>query len=109
MGTGVHIATHADDVAGELWHGDLLDAAEDAVLPIPSVDRHGDSQIDVVFDGGWSDFGHDQHHYVDYLAGTADPLVLGFLGSLAMGAAVTGTAVAVDVSVPRSNRRAQKT
>ena len=105
----VHIATHADDVVGELWHGDLLDAAEDAVLPIPSTERHGDSQVDVVFDGGWSDFGHDQHHYVDYLASTSEPLVLGFLGSLATGATVAGTAVAVDVSVPERKDRTHKT
>jgi hypothetical protein len=106
---GVHLATHADDVVGELWHGDLLDAAEDAVLPIAGTDRHGDSQVEVVFDGGWGDFGHDQHHYVDFLASTSDPLVLGFLGSLATGAGVVGTAVAVDVSVPDRRRRAQKT
>jgi hypothetical protein len=105
----VHIATHADDVVGELWHGDLVDAAEDAVLPIPGTERHDDSQVDVVFDGGSSDFGHDQHHYVDYLASTSDPLVLGFLGSLASGTAVAGTAVAVDVSVPDRKQRAQKT
>ena len=37
-----------------------------------------------------ADFGHDQHHYVDYLASTSDPLVLGFLGSLATGTAVAG-------------------
>ena len=96
-------------MVGELWDGDVLDAAEDAVLPIADTDRHGDSQVDVVFDGGWSDFGHDQHHYVEYLASTSDPLVLGFLGSLATGTAAVGTAVAVDVSVPKRDDNAQKT
>jgi hypothetical protein len=104
----VHVVTHVDDVVGELSHGDLRGAAADAVLPIPGTERHG-SQVDVVFDGGMSDFGHDQHHYVDYLASTSDPLVLGFLGSLATGTTVAGTAVAVDVSVPDRKHRAQKT
>jgi hypothetical protein len=105
----VHVATRVDDVAGELWHRDLLDAAEDAVLPIPNTERHGDAQVEVVFDGGWGDYGHDQRHYVDYLTATPDPLVLGFLGSLAAGTAVAGSALAVDVSVPDRKRRAQKT
>ena len=109
MAPTIHLATRADDVVGELRDLDLLDAAEDAVLPIPGTDRHGDSQVDVVFDGGWSDFGHGQGQYVEYLASTSDPLVLGFLGSLATGTAVAGTAVAVDVSVPERKQRAQKT
>jgi hypothetical protein len=109
MAPALHVATHTDDVVTELWHGDVLDAAEDAVLPIADTDQHGDSQVDVVFDGGWSDFGHDQHHYVEYLASTSDPLVLGFLGSLATGTAAVGTAVAVDVSVPERDNSAQKT
>ena len=62
-----------------------------------------------MFDGGVSDFGHDQHHYIDYLSSTSDPLVLGFLGSLATGTAVAGTAVAVDVSIPEREDRTQKT
>jgi len=96
-------------VGGDLRHGHVLAAAEDAILPVPGIERHGDSQDDVVFDCGWSDFGHAQHHYVDYLASTSDPIVLGFLGSLATGRAVAGTAVAVDVSVPDGDDTAQKT
>jgi hypothetical protein len=107
--SAVDVVSRGDDVAGELLHGDLLDAAEDAVLPIPGTEQLGDSQVVVAFDGGWSDYGHDQHHYVDYLAGTSDPLVLEFLGSLGAGTAVVGTAVAVDISVPEKGRAAQKT
>jgi hypothetical protein len=109
LAPAIHVATRVDDVAGEVWHGDLIDAAEDAMLPIPGVERHGDSQVDVVFDGGWREFGHHPQQYIDYLAGSSDPLVLGFLGSLAAGTAVVGTAVAVDVSVPKKDRSAQKT
>jgi hypothetical protein len=104
------LVTHVDDVVGELRDGDLGDAAQDAVLPIPGVERRGEDQVDVVFDGGFDDFGHHQDRYVDYLASTSDPLVIGFLGSIGASAAVSGTAVAVDVSVPGKSRwGAQKT
>jgi hypothetical protein len=104
------LAPRADDVVGDLWHGHFGDAAEDAVLPIPSVDRPGERQIDVIFDGGFQDFGHHQDRYIDFVETTSDPLLLGFFGSLAIGTTATGTAVAVDVSVPEKKKRdAQKT
>jgi hypothetical protein len=73
--------------------------------------RQSDSQVVAVFDTGWewSDAGHDQARYVDFLEATSDPLVLGFLGTLATGTTVAGTAVAVDVSVPEKKRDTQKT
>jgi hypothetical protein len=104
-----HIVSHVDDVVGELRDGDLSGAAEDAVLPIPGVAQRRETHIDVVFDGGFEDFGHHQDRYVDYLASASDPLVVGFLASLGSSAAVAGTAVAIDVSVPaRTKRDAQK-
>jgi hypothetical protein len=104
------LVTHVDDVVGELRDGDLGDAAQVAVLPIPGGERRGEDLVEVVFDGGFDDFGHHQDRYVDYLASTSDPLVIGFLGSIGAAAAVSGTAVAVDVSVPgRSRWGAQKT
>lgn len=105
----LHAASRVDDVADELRHGDLIDAVEDAVLQVPSIERHGDAQVDVVFDGGSADFGHHQDHYIDFLASTSDPMVLGFLGSLATGVSIAGTAVAVDVSVTDKRRTVQKT
>jgi len=105
-----HVVSHADDVIGDLGHGDLAGAAEDAVLPIPSTECRTESQVDVMFDGGFGDYGHHQDRYVEFVDKTTDPLVLGFFGSLATGAAVSGTAVAVDVSVPGKKKDdAQKT
>jgi hypothetical protein len=86
------------------------------VLPIPSSERRGDSQVEVVFDGGLSagDAGHGQDRYIDFVAGTSDPLVVEFLGTLATGTAIAGTAIAgtaiaVDVSAPGTASGAQKT
>ena len=105
-----HVVATADDVVRDLGHGDLGGVAEDVVLPATSVRARGDSQVDVMFDGGFSNFGHHQEHYIDYVERTSDPLVVGFFGSLAMGTTVTGTAVAVDVSVPEKKKAdAQKT
>ena len=79
------------------------------MLPIPSTDGRTESQVDVMFDGGFGDYGHHQDRYIDFVGSTTDPLVLGFFGSLASGAAVSGIAVAVDVSVPEKKDDAQKT
>jgi hypothetical protein len=105
-----HVAGRVDDVAEEIVHLDPVDAVEDMALPLTG-SRQNDSQVVAVFDTGWewSDAGHDQARYVDFLEATSDPLVLGFLGTLATGTTVAGTAVAVDVSVPEKKRDAQKT
>src|SRR5262249_51065773 len=98
-GIAAHVVTNAPDIAGELWHGDLGDAAEDAVLPAPGVERRGDSQLIATFDGGWGRFGHDQSHYVDYVRETSDPHVDQLFASFSGAASVVGSAVAIDVSV----------
>jgi len=106
-----HVADRADDVAVDMAHLRPLDAVEDAVFPLKGTEQHG-SQVVSTFDSGWtpSDGGHDQDRYIDFVEATSDPLVLGFFGSLATGAAVSGTAVAVDVSVPEKKKDdAQKT
>lgn len=106
-----HVVDRADDVAVDMASLRPVDAVEDAIFPMTGTEQH-DSHVVSVFDAGFtpSDGGHDQARYIDYVASTSDPLVLGFFGSLATGAAVTGTAVAVDVSVPsKPKRNAQKT
>lgn len=87
----------------------VADGATDFVTLRPGVDRPRDGQVVAVFDGGGDGFGHDQSNYLDYLATVDDPDVTAFLRSLGGdiaagrsggGAAITGSAWAIDVSVP---------
>ena len=106
-----HVVDRADDVAVDVALLHPIDAVQDAVLPMTGTEQH-DSHVVSTFDSGFAaaDGGHDQARYIDFVAGTSDSLVLGFFASLATGAAVTGTAVAVDVSVPeKAKEDAQKT
>lgn len=100
-----HVAGRADDVAVDMARLHPVAAVEDAVFPLVGTDGD-DTHVVSVFDAGLqlSDGGHDQARYIDFVAQVSDPLVLGFFGSLASGAAVAGSAVAVDVSVGDDDR-----
>jgi hypothetical protein len=88
----------------------VLGGATDFVTLRPGVDRPRDGQVVAVFDGGADGFGHDQTNYLAYLAAVDDAAVTGFLGSLGRDIAAarrergraptTGSAWAIDVSVP---------
>jgi hypothetical protein len=90
-----HVAGRLDDV--------LADGPQQLLTRRPGVDTSRPSQVVAVFEGGGEGAGHHQHNYIEFLEQTRHPAVTAFLGSLA-GAAVIGTAVAVDVSVPEPRR-----
>ena len=60
-----------------------------------------DAEIVDVFAGGGQGFGHHPANYVAHVASTTDPSVVSFFESVdAAGYATSGTAWAIDVSVP---------
>ena len=72
------------------------------------VNRVTEQQIVDVFRGGSDGAGHATSNYVDHVATTEDPTVEAFLGSFGAGAAGgSGTAWAIDVSVPFDRRTPQ--
>jgi hypothetical protein len=95
------VATAQLDVAGE--------RLADLMTLEPGIERPTGSQVVVVFDGGDDGLGHRQSNYVDYLRATSEPAVTAFLGSLAAGRAISGAALAVDVSDRRPHSNTQKT
>ena len=83
-------------------HDDVADAAGELVTMRPGVRMIGSNAVVDVFDGGAAGFGHHQSNYVEHLTATTEPAVVEFLASLDdAGYAGAGTAIAIDISVPR--------
>ena len=81
--------------------GWVTDGVADMVTLDPGVDQVTEHQIVDVFAGGGQGFGHHPANYVAHVAGTTDPGVVAFFESVdAAGYATSGTAWAIDVSVP---------
>jgi hypothetical protein len=79
----------------------VADGVADLVTIDPGVDHVTEHQIVDVFAGGGRGFGHHPANYVAHVADTTDPGVVAFFESVdAAGYATSGTAWAVDVSVP---------
>jgi len=79
-----------------------------AALAATGVTRPDGHTVVARFDGGTSDAGHAQQHYIGYLnaAGQRDPAVSAFMASVSeAGYAAPGTTQAVDVSVPTAGYR----
>lgn len=76
-------------------------AAVDAVALRPGVERVAERQVVDVFRGGFEGVGHAPANYSAHVAATGDPDVEAFFESVAAGGyAASGTAWAIDVSVP---------
>ena len=83
-------------------HDDVASAAVELVTMRPGVRSIGSNAVVDVFDGGAAGFGHRQSNYIDHLTTTTEPAVVEFLASLDdAGYAGVGTAIAIDISVPR--------
>jgi len=81
--------------------GWIADGAAEMVTLDPRVDHVTDDQIVDVFVGGGQGFGHHPANYVAHVATATDPGVVAFLESVDnAGYATSGTAWAIDVSVP---------
>ena len=103
-----HTVTHPGDVVDTtvgLATGDYqraIDGMTDFVTLDAGVSTPTGSQVVAVFDGGGEGAGHHQNNYAAYVSDTDDPDVTDFLTSLGRSGADSGSAWAVDVSVPRS-------
>ncbi len=81
--------------------GQVVDAATDVLTLQQRVERVADRQVVDVFRGGSTGVGHAPANYLDHVATTRDPDVQAFFESVAAaGYATSGTAWAIDVSVP---------
>jgi hypothetical protein len=81
--------------------GWVAGAVADMVTIDPGVDQVTEHQIVDVFAGGGQGFGHHPANYVAHVAATTDPGVMAFFESVdAAGYTTSGTALAIDVSVP---------
>lgn len=105
---GEYVYDHGDDFVdigagiGSLDWNRVGDGVSDLVTLQPGVDRFGDHAVVDVFEGGSAGNGHDPANYVAHVDRTDHALVTGFFTSIASaGYARTGSAVAVDISVPR--------
>jgi hypothetical protein len=102
-----HTIDRADDVADIVigaGTGDLsraIDGVTDFVTLEPSVSRPRPNQVVAVFEGGGAGAGHAQSNYIGFVQATDDPAVAEFLESLGGGTSDIGTAMSIDVSVPR--------
>lgn len=81
--------------------GWVADGVADLVTLDPGVDQVTDEQVVDVFAGGGQGFGHHPANYVAHVSETTDPALVAFFESVdAAGYATSGTAWAIDVSVP---------
>ena len=79
----------------------VADGIGDLLTLDPGVSRPTQHQVVDVFAGGGQGFGHHPANYVAHVAGATDPSVVSFFESVdAAGYATSGTALAIDVSVP---------
>jgi hypothetical protein len=79
----------------------VAEGVADMVTIDPGVDQVTEHQIVDVFVGGGQGFGHHPANYVAHVEATTDPGVVAFFESVdAAGYATSGTALAIDVSVP---------
>jgi len=77
-------------------------AAQGLVTLEPGVTEVSNHVIVDVFDGGADGAGHHPSNYLEHIATTGDARVVDFLAGLdAAGYAASGSAVAIDLSVPR--------
>ena len=79
----------------------VREGTTDLITLDPGVERVTEWQTIDVFVGGGAGFGHDPANYVAHVAAATDPRVVAFLESIDRdGYARSGTAWAIDVSVP---------
>ncbi len=79
----------------------VVDGVGDLVTLDAGVSQPTEHQVVDVFAGGGEGFGHHPANYVSHLVDTDDPSVVSFFESVdAAGYATSGTALAIDVSVP---------
>ncbi len=79
----------------------VADGVGDLLTLGPGVSRPTEQQVVDVFAGGGQGFGHHPANYVAHVASTSDPSVVSFFESVDVaGYATSGTALAIDVSVP---------
>ncbi|MEM8924400.1 MAG: hypothetical protein AAGD35_12935 [Actinomycetota bacterium] len=93
-------------VAAERAAHELTPTRPGPPLGIPLRPPAADRRV-IRFNGGWSDAGHHQRHYEEYLASTSSPTVQDFIDGVASGGYDRpGAAWAVDVSVPEGRHPA---
>jgi hypothetical protein len=105
--TGSFLWDHHDDI-GDVWAGAatfdlgrIADGASDLVTLDPRLEVDGNTIVDV-FEGGAQGVGHHPSNYIAHLEVDDSDELTAFLGSVAAsGYARSGSAVAVDISVPR--------
>lgn len=105
--TGSYVWDHGDDIAdvgagtATFDFGRIADGASDLVTLEPRLEVD-DNTIVNVFEGGGDGVGHHPSNYIAHLDSDDSDEIAAFLGSVAAsGYARSGSAVAVDISVPR--------
>lgn len=102
-----YLVGHADSIAqvgagfAVRQPGWVADGVGDLITLDTGISHPTSEQVVDVFDGGGQGFGHHPANYISHVAATTDPGLVAFFESVdAAGYANSGTAWAIDVSVP---------